>query len=373
MKTTRILIMAVTAAVLTAFAFQASAQDKAKPKKEEEKVKVEVRVEGVQGGVEGGVEGGILGGVEGGVLGGIEGGVIGGEIDLIDTDFILEPLKVIQLKIEHLEILPTETIALDVLPVNIETVSGRPVKVAISIRKNEKSQVKLAKKLVYVNVILKPHIIEGKGIDMDVDIERDGIKIKADTLTLRNLNPVLVELFENKDVSIKIAEKITPLIIIIIPPGKYSGPIETVEMVDSILLMNGQMLSKGSGLRTTNPGESPIFLFFYTSGKGIFVLSFGPFAGAEPLGVVNGSVIKVKHGGDLFEWISMRPILPGGKWRVWVRNNPDYHPTRDPRLKHLYGTDAVMFDEKNKAWIGIGSGEQIIEQFFPKKPPLPEL
>jgi len=329
-------------------------QEKEKTKKEEKEKKKGVKgalIGGVEGGVTGGVQGGVIGGVQGGILGGVEGGVqggvIGGVSKIVDEDFIKEPKKIIELRIEHLEIHPTDTIHLND-GVKIKTESGSRVKYSYS-----------SEYIPRIEIELTPTIIEKKGIEFRIKIFHGERIIKEETVFTRNYEPIIVELMEDEKKKIKLSDKITPMIQTIEPAKAYPGKISELKMVNHMLLMNNELLTRG-GLRAINEENRPIFLFFYIKEKGVYVLSFKPFDGAEPLGVVRNKTIKIKHDEDYFEWVSQESILPEGKWLVWVRINPEYNPPQDK-------FDKIQIPQKERwSFFGIGTGENILERFFKK-------
>lgn len=329
--------------------------------KEKEKAKKEVKVKkkgveggvtggvkaGVSGGVKGGVRGGVAGGIEGGVQGGVQGGVIGGCSRIIDEDFIKEPIKIIALKVEHLEIRPTETVPLKG-GIEIKTESGLEVKYVYG-----------AISFPTVELEITPVIIEKKGIEIKIKVSQEGIVIKEETVFTRNYEPFIIELMEKKEKNIKLANKITPLIYTIEPAKMYPEPIKEIKMVNNIIFMNNELISRGGNLQARSKESKSIFLYFFIKEKGIFLLTFKPFKGAQPIGVVRDNIIKIKHNKDYFEWISMKPVLPEGKWLVWVRNNPEYDPAKDE------STLGKAFSRKEgKFFSGIGTGEDFWKRFF---------
>jgi len=350
-------------------------QEKQKEKKKkEQKTGKKSKKKGVKGGVIGGVEGGVIGGVKGGVQGGVAGGVIGGVMGGVtggvfkrfDEDFILKPKKIIELNIEHLEIRPTETIPLRGV-VRLKTESGKFVKYEIS---------SPSLSLENIQLELKPVIVEPKGIEMMIQISHGAKVLQKKSILTKNLESVIVELMRNKDASIKLVDKITPIIQVVMPPLAYPQPINEIKIVRHIFFMNDEFISRGgiSSARAESE-DSQIFLHFWIKGKGLYLLSFQPFEKAEPLGVVRNNIIRIKHEEDYFEWISMEPILPVGAWRVperkfrvWVRHNPDYDPLsifpeKDrEKIQKYYERSQKEFDFMDG--VTSGSSKKILKRFF---------
>ena len=283
-----------------------------------------------------------------------------------DEYFIFKPKKIIELNIEHLEIRPAETIPLKGI-VRLKTESGESVKYEI---------VSPSLSFDSVQLELKPVIVDLKGIEMMIQVSHAAKILQKKSILTRNLEPVIVELMRNKDKSVKIADKITPIIHVIMPAGSYPQPINELKMVRHILFMNDEFISRGGTSTTrTESEDGQIFLYFWIKGKGLYLLSFRHFEKAEFLGVVKNNVIKVRHGDDYFEWISMEPILPVGTWRVperkfrvWVRHNPDYDPLfmlpeKDrEEIQKRYEESQKEFDFT--AGITSGSSKKILKRFF---------
>jgi hypothetical protein len=316
---------------------------------------------------------GVMGGVVGGVVGApqsrgpaqnqgqVQGGVIGGITKVaFDDDFLLVPRRIVTFAIKHILVKPTETAALPGVT-SLRTESG--LSVSYSIRWPEPAQ-------TIAGLEITPTIIEGKGLDLRISVLKDGQIIKEERVLANNLEPVIVELFKNEADRIKLAEEITPFIQSIEPLGNYPRALDKLEMTSDVLIMNDVMVvnhARGGMLASDGGSESsPFFLYFWIKGKGLYVLSLWPFPGAQPLGVISDSVIRIRHDRDYFAWYSLKPILPEGKWRVWVRNNPDYDPLqemfRSIPEKDRQRAQSVLGRE-NAAITGVG-GKGSLARFF---------
>jgi len=272
----------------------------------------------------GGVMGGVIGGFIEGTQGQARGGVIGGMTrNTFDDDFLLEPQKIVTFVIEHLLIKPTETIH-SLEKTNLRTEFG--IGISYSFRIAVAAKVEFGLKIT-------PTITGVKGIDLKISIQRDGQTVKEESVLAQNLEPVIVEIFQNEVDHIKLVEKITPFIQTVEPLSNYPKALEKLEMTNDILIMNDVLLinrTRGGALTSHGGSESsPVYLYFWIKGKGVYVLSLWPFPGAKPLGVISDSAIRIRHDRDYFVWFSLKPILPEGKWRVWVRHNPNYDPMQE--------------------------------------------
>jgi len=318
---------------------------------------------GKKGGVFGGVMGGVVGGVQGGEKGGVSGGITRGILTIdLDGDFLLQPRKIITFEVEHLLLKPTETISLFKTK-NLRTESGLALHYQYTAPTGTKDEVGLE---------ITPTIVEDKGIDLKIEILHNGKSVKSERILSRNFDPVLIELMENKDDHSKLVEKLTPLIQVVSPPQKYPKALDILEMNGHVLVMNDTMVINGTrGSRLSIGGgseEDPAFLYFWIKGKGAYVLSFWPFVGADPIGVVSENTIRIRHGKDFFAWLSSKPILPEGKWRVWVRNNPDYDPISDMNMPEIQNDRLkAELQKENAAYTGVTSGRKALDRFFSKK------
>jgi hypothetical protein len=308
--------------------------------------------------------GGTMGGVVSGVVGTAQGGVIGGITSkTFDDDFLLEPRKIVTFVVEHLLVKPTETVALPG-KTNLRTELGMSVSYSLRWPEPAKSEAGLE---------ITPTIFEDKGLNLRISVLKNGQVIKDETVLASNLESVVVELFKDETNGMKFAEKITPFIQTIEPLQSYPRPIDKLEIVNDVLIINDVMVvnrSRGGILISDDGSEaSPFYLYFWIRGKGVYVLSLWPFPGSKPLGVISDSVIRIRQGRDYFAWYSLRPLLPEGKWRIWVRNNPDYDP-----LKEMYSSlnekdrerVSSILGKENAALTGV-AGKNTLEKFFKSK------
>ena len=270
----------------------------------------------------------------------IEGIVLSGVSTNIEEFFITEPIKIIEFQVQQLEISPTNTVPIGEI-IKIKTKSGFFIAYRISTNSFlEKS----------IDVKLTPFIVEEKGIEIKINVSHEGKTLKEETVFTRNFESLVVELMEKKDEYKKLANKITPVIHVIEPPIMFPRHIDRIEMKNYILFVETQgktntIFSNRSLSAETSDGQ--IFMHFFQRGMGVFVVSFDPFKGAQPNGVASDNIIRIKHDNIYLEWISRKPILPEGKWLVWVRNNSQYDP----------GDNANFFS-------GIATSDIVLNRFF---------
>ncbi len=226
-----------------------------------------------------------------------------------DDDFLLEPRTYISIGLELLEITPSATTVMSSSRVTTE--NGKPGYYRQGNRDGSLS-------LRFV-----PSIIDSKGIELKFDFKKEPEmkESRQGKILLQNTYSAILELFENKARQSKIAVKITPFVEVVESAKLFPREISEIQLKDSFLIQNeDKLIAKGS--LSAVAGSNDIFLFFTSEGKGLFLLFFRPTEGAKPMGVVNGKILHIKIGEDTFEWQGRDPILPDGKWIVYVRPIP---------------------------------------------------
>ncbi len=315
----------------------------------------------VSGGASGVIMGGVIGGVEGEIQGGIQYGIQHGVFESDEDDFIKEPKKIIEFYIDHLLIKVTETIPLET-STKIKTDNSKTVGYSYLIGSDGKTEIKLE---------LTPLIIENKGIEIKIKVFHGGKVIKEEKLFTKNLEPIVVELLENKDKQEKFADKIVPLIRTINPAVRYPYVIKELKFLNYMLFMNRELVRRTTRMDLTVPSgskDNPIFVGFFIEDKGMHVMSLSPFEGAEPIGVARDNVMKFKHKGDLFEFVSLRPIMPEGKWLVWVRINPYYNPVNDLAISEASRENLKLrLQQEKDPYVSFWFSGKGLERIFGKK------
>jgi len=264
-----------------------------------------------------------------------------------DDRFLITPKKYINIQFELLEIKPSETVSLEKFGLRAEEGT-----------KAEYVQGGRDRLPLEVNII--PTIVEGKGVRLKVDfkIGQEMKNPKAEEILVPNAGSMMVELLENKTKGSRIALRLTPIVEVVEAAKEYPGKIRELELVDSFLVLNDdKLIAHNDSMSAKSDSGADIYLFFYCYAKGVDVLSFKPAEGFTPAGVVSGKTLTIKVGGDTFDWYSSQPILPEGKWLVWVRCNP--------RLasETLIGKGETGIMGKN-GLIGIGVGQEMWKKYF---------
>jgi hypothetical protein len=260
-------------------------------------------------------------------------------------DFLVEPKIYINLGIDLLEIMPSTTTT--IASPRVKTENGKSAEIVQGNREN----------VLSIRVI--PSIIYGKGIDLKIDFKKEPEmkESRQEKVFLQNGDSAVLELFENKARQSKIAVKLTPFVEVIAPAKEFPRKISEIQLKDSFLTLNeDKLIAKGS-LNAVSDADD-IFLFFSCEERGLFLLFFRPTEGAKPMGAVNGKVLKIKIGEDTFEWESRDPILPEGKWLVWVKNIP--------KLSQINVSGNAIIGKNGL--IGIGVGKEAWKRLFQSAP-----
>ena len=261
----------------------------------------------------------------------------------IDEELTADAKTNISLRMEFMEIRPSETKLIS-SPV-VTTLNGLTVEYIQG--SNEKS--------LYISI--KPTIVENRGIELKIRfIKKPEMKeYKEETVLAGNSQPVVIELLEKKEEKSKLAIKITPFVDIKAEAKRYPGPVKELSFVRSFLILNSDKLIAKGGLSVKN-SDADVLPYFFVQGNGIYVLSFQPFEGAEPKGLVRGGSMRIKLAEDEFDWYSQEPILPEGLWYVWIRHNPTFQASE---IEKTY----MVLETKN-GFAGLLFGKDSWKKFF---------
>jgi hypothetical protein len=263
------------------------------------------------------------------------------QTDVKADDFSVEPKKYINLQVDLLEIKPSKTVLIASPKIKIEN--------------GQAGNTTMGRLSSYISISFIPIIIEDQGIEIKVEFIKtpEMTEKREEKIFLKNAESAVLELFENKAKKSKLAIRMTPLIEVVNAAKAYPRPITELRLSDSFLLLNEDRLIAQGSLEATSD-EDDIYLFF-SSEKGLFVLSFKPFEGAEAKGVAYGKILKIRFGDDEFEWTCRESILPEGRWLVWMRHNPSIQKIAIEKGTGIIGKNGL---------IGIGTGKDSWKRFF---------
>jgi hypothetical protein len=263
----------------------------------------------------------------------------------IGEDLTADAKISINLKMEFIEIRPSETKLISSPVVNTE--NGQAVTFL---------QGSVGKSF---SIEVTPTIVKNQGIELKVKfIKKPEMKeYKEKTVLAGNSQPVVIELLEKIEEKSKLAVKITPFVDIKAEAKEYPGPVKELQFVRSFLVLNSDKLIAKGGLSIKN-SDGEVLPYFFVQGKGIYVLSFQPFEGAKPQGLVKGKLMRIKLAEDEFDWYSQEPILPEGLWYVWIRHNPNIQASE---VKKTY----MVLETKN-GFAGLLFGKDSWKKFFTK-------
>lgn len=262
-----------------------------------------------------------------------------------DEDLTADAKTYINLRMEIIEIRPSETKLIS-SPV-VKTENGH----AAEIFQGSVGQ--------SLSIDVTPTILENRGIELKIKfIKKPEMKeYKEETVLAGNAQPVVIELLGKIEEKSKLAIKITPFVDIKAEAKRYPGPVKELSFVRSFLILNSDKLIAKGGLSIKN-SDGEVLPYFFVQGNGIYVLSFQPFEGAEPKGLVRGKSMRIKLAEDEFDWYSQEPILPEGLWYVWIRHNPNF---RASGIEKTY----MVLETKN-GFAGLLFGKDSWKKFFNK-------
>jgi len=264
-----------------------------------------------------------------------------------DDRFIITPKKYINIQFELLEIKPSETVSLEKF--GLRTEEGKPAE-----------YVQGGQDRLPLEVNIMPTIAEGKGVRLKVDFKIGGDmkNPKTKEVLVPNAGSVMVELLENTSKGSRIALRLTPIVEVAEAAKEYPGKLRELELVDSFLVLNDdKCIAHNDSMSAKSDSGADIYLFFYCYTKGVYVLSFKPAEDFTPAGVVSGKMLTIKVGEDTFDLYSSKPILPEGKWLVWVR----YNPRLSSEISIGKGASGIL--GKN-GLMGIGVGQEMWKKYF---------
>jgi len=262
-----------------------------------------------------------------------------------EEDLSPEPKTYIRLKIEIVEIKPSETKAISKPEGKVE--KGKTFEILMGGAKQPS---------LLLNIT--PDVVENKGVQLKVKYRIDPeMKEAVEKIILTgNSQQALIHLFENKSANSELAATITPFIEVKTVAREYPSAVNEIQFVKSFLIMNEDKLVARGGLSVKN-ATGEVFPYICVQGKGIYVLSFKPFEGAEPKGIVKGDTMKIKLGEDEFDWHSQQPILPSdGPWLVWVRHNPSFQSAGFAK--------EFLYLETRNGFVGIALERDSLKKFF---------
>lgn len=153
-----------------------------------------------------------------------------------------EKKPIVTFTVEHLLIKPAETISIGE-KTNLKTEFGFAVSYSYKMPSVTKDEVGLE---------ITPILIDEKGIELKIRILRNGKSVKEEKILACNLEPVVVELLQNEADHLKLADKITPLILPVYPSQKYPRALDKPAFSNILAVpseFRGRMLTGvGTGL-----------------------------------------------------------------------------------------------------------------------------
>lgn len=284
---------------------------------------------------------------------GITGQVGDGVEGRLNNDYALnlDPIKLIELNIKVLEILPTDT--------NVKTEHKITIRNGqeVSLVFGEQAPVGKEK---YNNetVVLKicPNIIVNKGIEItikgEIQYSGRGLITTTNRVMAKNYEEIIVTIFDNRQENKKLVARITPCIKTIQGAMNYPADLGiSIQLSDAKLLKNEKLITVIESLHLSISSKGSYgYLNCHIKGEGVYVLGFRPFSDSKKVGVINGHQMRFKFEDDQFELSSNKPILDQpGKWILYGLkiDNPEksVYIKRILNMK-IYGNQNEKFKKK---------------------------
>jgi hypothetical protein len=235
------------------------------------------------------------------------------------VDFNLEPVMLLELKQEVIEILPG---GVNILGADqsgksgIEWRGGTNSLRGFSLGPNKDTTVWIRSYLLQ---------LDDNGIVLDLSITDGKTKavLAARKLPLQNYQEAIIEFATADTGNRRLAVRFLPTVRIKEPLQGYPGVIGSFGFrgPGTYLILNGkEVFARGGGTVGLDSGDAGKQQFCTIYGPaGLLVVSYRPFPGATIKGYFQDRRLIFDWNGDVYEWISPgNPILPEGKWAAYV-------------------------------------------------------
>jgi hypothetical protein len=228
-----------------------------------------------------------------------------------------EPIPILQLATELVEILPGETRPLT----STANIGSFPWLSAL--RAGATLGGALAVKAgVSISYRLKVARLDRDGLTLDITITDNSNRVLATrVLSLRNYEEGMIEFASAENGDKRLAFRLLPTIKIIPPVQEFPALLRSFTL-SGLLIRNGdELVSRGAVFSSTLDdltGKKQPFFTFNSQRSGFLVMSYRPFPGAVVAGYFEDKKIVFEWNGDTYEYFSLdKPFLPEGKWAAY--------------------------------------------------------
>jgi hypothetical protein len=245
-----------------------------------------------------------------------------------------EPIPILQLATELVEILPGETRVLTSnageYKANSSIYPGFPALRAGSAGGGFMG----IKAGVPISYNFKVVRLDQDGLALDITITDNSNKIlAARTLSLQNYEEGMIEFASTENGDKKLAVRFLPTIKAIPPVQDFPALLRSFTL-SGLLIRNGdELLSRGTVITSTFDdlvGKKMPFFTFNSQRTGFLVMSYRPFPGAVVAGYFEDKKLIFEWNGDTYEYLSMdKPFLPEGRWAAYFWQAAPAFPASD--------------------------------------------
>jgi hypothetical protein len=265
----------------------------------------------------------VAGGQGGGVIGGQSIGIIGARGPANPTaprvELNRDPIPVVDLAPELVEIFPGGTRRLAGGPSPIGPSTGTSYR---GIRAGGTGSGALGMNLgLSIQYSLKVVELNKEGVILDVTVSDSSKAVLASKrLALNNYEEAIIELAAAGGDK-RLALRFLPTISAIPAVQEYPALVQRLTLSGLLILNGKEVLSKNgivSGEAEDLNGPRQQFFTFSSQRMGFVVMSYRPFPGATMAGYFEDKKLVFEWNGDLYEWFSLdKPFMPEGKWAAY--------------------------------------------------------
>jgi hypothetical protein len=165
--------------------------------------------------------------------------------------------------------------------------------------------------------------LDKNGLTLDVTIteSKSGKILTSRTLSLNNYQEAIIELATSESGNSRIAIRLLPTIVVKEAVLDYPVLVREFGTEEGLLILNNkEVLARPSGKSGIDDLQGNTIQFFsiQSSRTGNILISYRPFPGASVFGYFEDRKLVFEWNGDIYEWISLKPILPEGRWAAYV-------------------------------------------------------
>jgi hypothetical protein len=238
-----------------------------------------------------------------------------------------EPIPILQITTELVEILPGETRILNSHSREYQAYPGGPA-LRVGSTGVGSMGMKAGATILYKFKVAR---LDRDGLALDITITDSSNKVlAAHTLSLRNYEEGMIEFASAENGDKRLAVRFLPTIKSIPPVQDFPALLRSFTL-SGLLIRNGEeLISRWASISDTLDdliGKKLPFFSFDSPRTGFLVMSYRPFPGAVVAGYFDDKKLIFEWNGDVYEWLSMdKPFMPEGRWAAYFWQAPSSPP-----------------------------------------------